>query len=106
MPFDPFKNLSLTTELLRIVGEIDEFKGSWKALGNLAPERLAALRRVATIESTGASTRIEGSMLSDSEIDRLLSGIQAEFFDTRDEQEVAGYAEVTKLVFESWQNIP
>ena len=106
MPFDPFRNLLLTTELLRLVGEIDEFKGSWKALGNLAPERLAALRRVATIESTGSSTRIEGATLTDSEVDRLLSGIQAQPFDSRDEQEVAGYAEVTKVVFDSWPNIP
>ena len=106
MPFDPFRNHLLTTELLRLVGEIDEFKGSWKALGNLAPERLAALRRVATIESTGSSTRIEGATLTDSEVDRLLSGIQAQPFDSRDEQEVAGYAEVTKVVFDSWPNIP
>jgi len=106
MAFDPLKNVSLTAELLRLVAEIDEFKGSWKALGNLAPERLAALRRVATVESTGASTRIEGAQLSDSEVDRLLSGIQAEFFDSRDEQEVAGYADATKLVFDSWSDIP
>ena len=106
MAFDPLKNVSLTAELLRLVAEIDEFKGSWKALGNLAPERLAALRRVATVESTGASTRIEGAQLSDSEVDRLLSGLQAEFFDSRDEQEVGGYADATKLVFDSWSVIP
>jgi Fic family protein len=106
MAFDPLKNVSLTAELLRLVAEIDEFKGSWKALGNLAPERLAALRRVATVESTGASTRIEGAQLSDSEVERLLSGIQAEFFESRDEQEVGGYADATKLVFDSWSDIP
>ena len=33
MPLDPFKNLILTPDLLRLVGEIDEFKGAWKALG-------------------------------------------------------------------------
>jgi Fic family protein len=106
MAFDPLKNLLVTAELLRLVAEVDEFKGGWKALGNLAPERLAALRRVATIESTGASTRIEGAKLTDSEVDRLLSGIKAEHFDTRDEQEVAGYAEATTLVFEAWRDIP
>ncbi|HEX4999551.1 MAG TPA: Fic family protein [Terriglobia bacterium] len=106
MAFDPLKNLSVTTELLRLVAEVDEFKGSWRALGNLAPERLAALKRVATIESAGASTRIEGAKLTDSEVDRLLSGIKAEHFDTRDEQEVAGYADATTLVFEAWRDIP
>lgn len=106
MSFDPFKHLILTPDLLRLVAEVDEFKGSWQALGSLAPERLAALRRVATVESAGSSTRIEGANLTDSEVDRLLSHIQAEFFDTRDEQEVAGYAAVSELVFESWREIP
>jgi Fic family protein len=106
MSFDPFRHLALTTDLLRLVGEIDEFKGRWQALGNLAPERLAALRQVATIESAASSTRIEGVQLTDSEVDRLLSRIGSEPFDTRDEQEVAGYAEATELVFESWNDLP
>ncbi len=33
----------------------------------IAPERLSSLRRVATIESIGSSTRIEGPRLSDRE---------------------------------------
>lgn len=57
--------LRITPNFLSIIAEIDEFKGAWRALGSLAPERLSALRRVATIESIGSSTRIEGSRLSD-----------------------------------------
>ncbi|MDR1275742.1 MAG: hypothetical protein LBL72_05095, partial [Candidatus Accumulibacter sp.] len=85
--------LSITPELLGLIAEIDEFKGAWKALGTLAPERLSALRRVATIESIGSSTRIEGSRLSDSEVEKLLSKLAIQTFSSRDEQEVAGYAE-------------
>lgn len=103
---NPFKNLILTPDLLRLVGEIDEFKGAWKALGNLAPDRLATLRRVATVESVGASTRIEGAKLSDVQVDLLLSNLDLGSFRTRDEQEVAGYAEATKMVFDSWRDIP
>jgi Fic family protein len=106
MPLNPFKNVALTSDLLRLVGEIDEFKGAWMALGNLAPDRLATLRRVATIESVGASTRIEGAKLTDQEVDLLLSNLDLGSFRTRDEQEVAGYAEATKLVFNSWHEIP
>jgi Fic family protein len=106
MPLDPFKNLILTPDLLRIVGEIDEFKGEWKALGSLAPDRLATLRRIATVESVGASTRIEGAKLTDKEVDILLSNLDLGSFRTRDEQEVAGYAEATTLVFDSWREIP
>lgn len=91
--------------MLRLVAEIDEFKGAWQALGTLAPERLSALRRVATIESIGSSTRIEGAKLSDREVAHLLAGLDTGSFTSRDEQEVAGYAGVMELVFSAWQDI-
>ncbi|MCB1739451.1 MAG: Fic family protein [Gammaproteobacteria bacterium] len=92
-------SLTITPEILVLIAEIDEFKGAWRALGTLAPERLSALRRVATIESIGSSTRIEGSRLSDAEVERLLLNLQIKSFGSRDEQEVAGYAKVMETVF-------
>jgi len=97
--------VQITPEMLRLVAGIDEFKGAWRALGTLAPDRLSALLRVATIESIGSSTRIEGSKLSDRDVERLLSSLQIQKFSTRDEQEVAGYAKVMEVVFTSWQDI-
>ena len=97
--------IQITPEILAMIARIDEFKGAWRALGTLAPDRLSALLRVATIESIGSSTRIEGSKLSDHEVERLLSKLQIKTFATRDEQEVAGYATVMELVFTSWQDI-
>lgn len=96
------RTLTIEPEMLAIVAELDEFKGAWRALGTLAPERLSALRRVATVESIGSSTRIEGSKLTDREIDRLLTGIKVGSFNTRDEQEVAGYALIMETIFGSW----
>ncbi len=92
-------SLNITPEILTLIAELDEFKGAWRALGTLAPERLSALRRVATIESIGSSTRIEGSKLSDAEVSQLLSNLEIKKFETRDEQEVAGYAEAMETVF-------
>lgn len=40
--------LQITPEILSLIARIDEFKGAWRALGTLAPDRLSALRRVAT----------------------------------------------------------
>ena len=99
-------SLHITPETLSLIARIDEFKGAWRAMGTLAPERLSALRRVATIESIGSSTRIEGSKLTDREVDKLLSNLAIQSFETRDEQEVAGYAELMDLVYNSWQDIP
>jgi Fic family protein len=97
--------LQITPQILSLVASIDEFKGAWRTLGSLAPDRLSALLRVATIESIGSSTRIEGSRLSDRDVERLLSNLQIQKFSTRDEQEVAGYAKVMEMVFTSWPDI-
>lgn len=98
--------LQITPEILSLIARIDECKGAWRALGTPAPDRLLALRRVATIESIGSSTRIEGSKLSDREVGRLLSNLEIKSFATRDEQEVAGHAKLIDRVFSSWQHIP
>jgi Fic family protein len=99
-------SLNITPELLRLITELDEFKGSWRASHEQSPERLESLRHVATIESIGSSTRIEGSRLSNNEIEELLSNVGTASFLTRDEQEVAGYAEVMEMMFENHNDIP
>lgn len=99
-------SLKITSEILNQIAEVDEFKGAWKALSTLAPEQLNSLKRVATIESIGSSTRIEGSKLSDKEVERLLSNLQIKKFETRDEQEIAGYADIMNTLFQSYEDIP
>lgn len=98
--------LRITPEILSLIAEIDEFKGAWRAIGKIAPERLSSLRRVATIESIGSSTRIEGARLSDREVESLLANIRIGSFDTRDEQEVVGYADVMETIFNAYDAIP
>lgn len=99
------ETLHISPELLKLIAEVDEFKGMWSSLQGIAPERLNALRRVATIESVGSSTRIEGSRLSDREVEHLLSNLRIVSFSSRDEQEVVGYANTMELVFTSWRDI-
>lgn len=101
MPCD----IPITPEVLSLIAEIDEFKGAWLALGTLAPERLGALRRVATIESIGSSTRIEGSQLSDRDVERFLAKSGVQTFASRDEQEVVGYAAVLESTLGAWQEV-
>jgi Fic family protein len=98
--------IKLAQRELKLVAEIDEFKGKWQALSTLAPDQLQTLRRVATIESIGSSTRIEGAKLSDREVEELLSGLQISHLHSRDEAEVAGYAECMEMVFQSYTEIP
>jgi Fic family protein len=97
--------LKITNEILALIATLDEFKGAWQAIGRIAPERLSNLRHVATIESIGSSTRIEGAKLTDREVEKLLSNLEIKSFETRDEQEVAGYAAAMEMVFASHQKI-
>jgi Fic family protein len=96
---------TMKNKLLKQIAEIDEFKGFWKGLSSFPIETLSKLRVLATIESIGSSTRIEGAKLSDREVDALLSGLMPSSFRNRDEEEVAGYADVMKLIHESYNDI-
>lgn len=98
-------DIKLGKELVKLIAEIDFFKGRWKELKNLAPSKLEKLKKIAAIESIGSSTRIEGSSLSDTEVEKILSGLKTQSFLTRDEQEVAGYAESMDLVFLNFKEI-
>lgn len=97
--------LLITPEILTLISSIDEFKGAWRVMNTIAPERLVSLRRVATIESIGSSTRIEGSKLTDREVELLLSRLEIRASESRDEEEVAGYAALMDVVFSSWREI-
>jgi Fic family protein len=95
----------ITPEILRLIAELDEFKGQWRMIRSLSPEKLTSLRKVATIESIGSSTRIEGSKLTDRQVEDLLGRLHITEFKTRDEQEVAGYAYVMDQVFDAFEQI-
>lgn len=104
--FTPPLNGPVLAEVMRLLGEIDEFKGRWRKLQEIRAERLAQLRQVTTIESAASSTRIEGAELSDQEVARVLQGLSVESFRARDESEVRGYGELLHVIFDSYREIP
>lgn len=99
------QHLTLSPKCLELIEEIDQFKNNWRMVDGLVPEQLGSLRKVAGIESVGSSTRIEGSQLSDQAVEDLLARLEIQSFASRDEEEVASYAEAMNLVFEAWSEI-
>ena len=95
----------INQEILQLIAELDEFKGKWEWLKTKSPERLRQLRTIATIESIGSSTRIEGAKLTDTQVETLLSNLTSTASKTRDEQEVAGYAEAIDMVFQAYEDL-
>ena len=87
------------------IAKIDELKGRWITGARLSPQVLGRLKRSVLITSTGASTRIEGSRLSDEDIEKLMRGINIQKFTSRDKQEAQGYYELLENVFNSWKGL-
>ena len=103
MPNFESRLANISQEIWAKIARIDELKGRWVAGANLSPQTLGRLKRSVLITSTGASTRIEGSKLSDEDIEKMLRGISIQKFTNRDEQEVQGYYELLLNVFDSWE---
>ncbi len=92
-------------QIIKAISSIDNFKGKWNLVEQRENIQLKELRKIATIQSIGSSTRIEGSQLSDEEIKNLLNNLEITKLDTRDQQEVIGYYDVLELVCENFDEI-
>jgi len=92
-------------KIMQRLSLIDSFKGNWKALENAESRYLKELRKIATIESIGSSTRIEGATLTDTEVERLLKSVKIAKLITRDEQEVIGYYESLQVILDNYRDI-
>ncbi len=84
---------------------IDNFNGRWKAIEGLQSKYLKELRKIATIESIGSSTRIEGATLTDEEVEKLLKSVKITKLQNRDEQEVVGYYEALEIILDNFSDI-
>jgi Fic family protein len=99
------KRIKLTQDIVAKIAKIDQFKGLWRGSLRLSPQILSRLKAWVIITSTGASTRIEGSKMTDEEIARFLRGLKGKRPKSRDEQEVAGYADLIGRIFDNWKAI-
>ncbi|MCD4773778.1 MAG: Fic family protein [Bacteroidales bacterium] len=92
-------------KILTLISEIDLYKGKWNSIEKQENIYLKELKKIATIESIGSSTRIEGGTLTDKEIEELLNDVKITKLKTRDEQEVVGYYDTLEIIFENYDNI-
>jgi len=68
-------------------------------------QSLKQLKSIATVRSVGASTRIEGSKMSNKEVEVLLENIDITKLEDRDSQEVVGYFNTLDIISESYSDI-
>lgn len=93
--------INIDWELIRLISQIDRFDASWTTIEKKEGQSLKQLKSIATVRSVGASTRIEGSKMSDEEVEVLLKEIDITKIADRDSQEVLGYFETLDLISES-----
>ncbi|MFA6397493.1 MAG: Fic family protein [Candidatus Paceibacterota bacterium] len=98
--------IKLDGKVWEFIARIDEIKGKWSFGSKLTPSILTTLHHSVLITSSGASTRIEGSQLSDEEVERVMRGLSTTKFRDRDVQEVKGYLELLSNIFDSFETLP
>jgi Fic family protein len=96
---------SVYQQITQQLSIIDSFKGIWQTIEGQQRKFLREFRKIATIESIGSSTRIEGATLTDEEVGRLLKSIKITKLESRDEQEVVGYYEALEIILNNYENI-
>lgn len=94
-----------THRVLNLIAEIDSYRGKWNLIEKAENIALKELREIATIESIGSSTRIEGATLTDAEISDLLKNVQIQELKSRDEQEVMGYHDTLQIIYDNFREI-
>lgn len=92
-------------KILKLISQIDLYKGKWNIIEKQENIYLKELRKIATVESIGSSTRIEGGTLTDKEVEELLNDVKITKLKTRDEQEVIGYYDTLEIIYENYDNI-
>jgi Fic family protein len=97
--------IHLDWKLINFISQIDRFDASWASIERREGQSLKQLKSIATVLSVGASTRIEGSKMSDAEVEVLLKAIDITKLEDRDSQEVVGYFETLDIISESYQDI-
>jgi Fic family protein len=97
--------LNLSWKTLREISKIDRFDASWSSIERIEGKSLKHLKNIATIQSVGASTRIEGSKMTDEEVKILLNNIGISKAEDRDSQEVIGYFNVLDTIGTSFSEI-
>lgn len=97
---------NLDPHIVSLLAEIDGIRGEFKSGLRITPQAIDHLRKSTLITSAGSSTRIEGSKLTDEEVEKIMRGLAVSKFANRDSQEVQGYLETLQNVFDSFQTLP
>lgn len=97
--------IDINWNLIALISKIDRFDARWISIEKKEAQSLKQLKNIATVRSVAASTRIEGSKMSNEEVNILLQNIDISKLEDRDSQEVVGYFDTLDIISESYEDI-
>jgi len=95
--------LTFNDRQMASLAEIGSFQGKQALYGDQVPDVLQAMRRIARVESTESSNRIEGIEAPRKRIQGIV--LEDTNPENRSEQEIAGYRDALGLIHESAQEM-
>jgi len=102
--YDFLETHPIPHSLLRTVRLLGEYRGKEALFMQQTPQALESLRRVAIIQSTESSNRIEGIVAPADRIKKLVEHKTTP--ENRSEQEIAGYRDALATIHANYPNMP
>ena len=100
---EEYNSIISNSNIINLISKIHEYKGKQSYLLETKKDTLDTLLKVAKIESTSSSNRIEGIYTTDKRINELV--IEKLKPKNRNEEEIAGYRDVLSLIHENYNFI-
>ena len=91
---------------VQLLAQIERFHGNWEKNKRLKPTVITSLTQTTIVTSSGASTRIEGALLSNKEVQQLLeNGCKISNLSSRSEREVTGYIKALTYIYDNAEHL-
>ena len=100
---EEYSSIRSNSNIIRLISKIHEYKGKQSYLLDTKKDTLETLLKVAKIQSTSSSNKIEGIYTTDKRINEIVN--QKLEPKNRNEEEIAGYRDVLTLIHENYNFI-
>ena len=100
---EEYRSIISNSNIINLISKIHEYKGKQSYLLNTKKDTLETLLKVAKIQSTSSSNKIEGIYTTDKRIEKIVN--QKLEPKNRNEEEIAGYRDVLTLIHENYNFI-
>ena len=103
----PIEDYSISPKTLRAAGEVERFQGLWQHVTvKHPPHAVKTLKQTIIITSSASSTRIEGALISDEEVEQLVKrNCKTSDMSSRSEREAAGYVNALRYIHDHYNEI-